>query len=1425
MRINWTDNFKDIDVDDTSYRYRKIMGENELILKFSLPEFVEFPLGSYVTFENEVYTLFTPQVFKKNNTIDFEYTLTFGSNQELLKNFKVRDTSGKLVFPFTGKPQEHLKLIVDILNTNNSGWSVGNYLENVEKLISYNHSNCFDALQSIADEFNTEWQIIDKTIHLKKVEYFKETPLPLSYGKGNGFVSGVGRQNENSLGGFNVLFVQGGDRNIDLSVYGNKNLLLPKSQEYVYDGITYQTDADGLSIVKKNVPITFRKEESLDCTHIYPKRTGEVSTFITSNEEKHFYDFTDASIPESLNFNDYMLNGETLTVLFESGMLSGREFEVNYFHADKRFEIVPQELDGITMPDAVFKAQAGDKYSVYGMMLPEAYVSDNLTQTGSSWDMFKEACKYFYENEESKFTFSGKLDGIWAKSDWVNIGGKIKIGSYIRFSDTVFQPDGIDIRIVGVKDYVTNPHSPEIELSNSVQGSNILSELGRVADSNEVVVQTVEKNVIAYTKRRFRDAFETLTMLESAQLDFSGAINPISVNAMSLLVGDKSLQFRFVNSMVNPTGVEHLFSYDTENKVFSTSAGIIQHYTLGIDAIKPEHDYMFWNMAPYVSATMTVPETSYYFYAKVSKLNDSGTFLLSETSIALEQVADYYHLLVGVLNSESDNARSFVKMYGFTEILPGQIKVDTLSSTDGSQFIKLLSDRIEINGNVSFTSTSPALEQAREYTSKTIEVGAHNLILDSAEAKEYYGLSAEKRDRYFDEEKYYTISVDVVPDADFIGYIVLVGRNTYTGNTVLGYEDVSLLADKKRRVKITVKIKLKDFSQFIFTIQDEANTVNLVYTQPKLELGEVSTDWNIAEEDTKKEIEVVRVEAETAKAEVQQEVADVNTSLGNFSTYVTGSFKDGIITQSEAKAIEKYINTLNTEKSDLDAKYNSIYNNASLSTPNKSVLATLYTAYNISHTSLISTINSAIADGVTTIAEKNNVDFYFADYKIKLGSLSNGFENAIRLIEDSKVNTAKVEVTEALNNFEDTVNGSFKDGIITEAEAKAIEKYLNTLNVEKADLTAKYLKVYNNTSLTGTAKTNLLAKKTTFDANHSLLLNSINTAIADGKTTTTEKSDVDTKFANYKTSLEDFTNAYEDAVRFITDSDIAVVDAIATDAQSTANSAQATATGTKDDIAIKLGYTSFTDLENNALLGKTLISGGKINTVLIDAIAVIAKYMSTELLMANSVISNNATNKVNINASSGVPFEVYNSTGVKQLELFEVNGSVQFVYRNKSGNIVWYMGESGVEYAQFTSENWLIRAYRYLGNSKSFSNTSFGIYNASSVGELDIRFNASGTNYYEYVSASNAGTLVRPNEHGNTYTSQNYNGTLIPNGYYYFTGLGNKATLEPVDQNGNPILMIGDVKRTTQTYYGRWYSITVVFFEFGKITERFRYIF
>lgn len=891
MKIHFNNKEIDILVDTSSYRYTALQNVGTLYLYFASEEFINIPVGAYCIYKNITYYLMDPDDFKKKSSRNFEYTLVMYDIGAILGKYKCRDiVSKRLKFDYTAKPHEHLQLIVDNLNMRDSGWKVGECIEAEEKTINYNHIFCSEALPTIADTFKTEYEIDPaiKTIHLRKVEYNKGEPLPLEYGKDKGFVPGLGRSNQDGNRPVTILYVQGGEQNIDFSKYGSKELLLPKNQRLEYEGRTYVSDAEGLYIKRADTTLTDVQEDSLDCSHISPKRVGSVSNVVVSDKEKNLYDFIDSSIPDDLNFEDYVIEGNNMTVIFQSGMLAGsnKEFEVKYVHKERKFLITPQEIDGQIMPNDIYKPNLGDKYAVFGIQLPDAYICNNSTKEGASWDMFREAAKYLYENEDPKFTFKGELDSIYSKKRWLSIGGKIKLGGYILFKDPQFIPEGIKIRITSIKEYIHRPYSPIIELSNTTTGVTVSSELNKI-ESNEVKTDNQYKNSIQFTKRRFRDAKETISMLNDALLHFSGSISPISVQTMSLLVGDESLQFRFVNNKTNPTQVEYFVTYDSKKKVLSAPGGILQHMTIGIDTLSSGHkasEYKFWDIEKYTSPTLT-ETVGYYLYVKANKNGTTGSYVLSKNAIKLEGVEGYYHFLVGILNSEFEGERSFIELFGFTEIVPGRITTDKIVSTDGKTYFDLLNSII--SGKIRFQSGSSGLYELSEW---------------------------------------------------------------------------------------------EDVSNLITQAQNTANTA-----------------------------------VESAK--------NANTAIGNLNNYVNGAFADGIITEAEAKAIEKYINTVNNTKAAVEAAYNKLYTNAYLTGTAKTGLLNAKVTLMGSIENLISAINSAIADGRTTVIEKNNVDNKYATFNSAYADFNTAVEVANKAIQDK----LKGYSDEYSQKFDEFIGGSFKD--------------------------------------------------------------------------------------------------------------------------------------------------------------------------------------------------------------------------------------------------------------------------------------------------------------------------------------------------------------------------------------------------------------
>lgn len=824
-----------IQEDDDSYRLRRIMTKPQLVLKFSLPEYIEIPVGAWCEFQGQIYSLNYPQNFKKNGERNIEYTLTMGSREDELGDYKLRNlVDRRLKFSQCMRPEEFLKIIVENLNERDGEgvWKVGKYPSASEKTIEFNHSYIDEALKSVADTFETEYEITeDFTINLGRVEYMKDDPLPLSYGKGNGFVPGLGRTATAEERPIKTLYVQGGERNIDRSTYGSAELLLPKSQTLRFDGThfedeegfnsslarTYKSDELGYSIERSDKSSTAVKDDSLDCSESYPSRVGYVSEFIEVNKGKNFYDMVDKTLPTEeqknlptyLNFNDAQIAGETMTLIFQSGMLAGKEFEFVYIPKDRRFEIKPQEYDGIMMPNETFKAKVGDTYAVFGISLPQAYINaydpQNPTTTkkeGAEWDMFRQAVKFLYDHELQKFTFSGEIQALWAKRNWLKIGAYLKVGAYILFTDPQFCPDGEPIRVIGIKDWLSNPHAPTLELSNGVASasSSVSSQLRQI-DETEVVIDDAKKSLIQFTKRRFRDAVETATMLAEANLkNFSEGITPITVQTMSAIIGDESLQFRFVGKSGDDY-VERfdVIGYDNEaHKLVANmeSAGMqiyLQHMTLGIKRISSRYDttdMKTWKMKSFESPNLASEEDmskGYFFYARCSKTNfDDGSFVLSEKSIEMEQEEGYYHFLVGILTSMQEGERSYSSLYGFTEILPGRVTTDIIISADGKTYFNLSTG--EICGNIKFLGENNeyfTLIEGGKIKTEYIDVSklvAHEVIVGE-EGKQRVEIRPSSEGngsvKIFDEDDY---EVSVFEGQSYDGISQL--YNTDTGGTI-----------------------------------------------------------------------------------------------------------------------------------------------------------------------------------------------------------------------------------------------------------------------------------------------------------------------------------------------------------------------------------------------------------------------------------------------------------------------------------------------------------------------------------------------------------------------------------------------------------------------------------------------------------------
>lgn len=635
-------------VDDDSGRTAELMGDDILTLRFSLAENVTIPLRSWCVFEGKRYYLYKSPEITKQNERNFGYVMPMYTSDYLLKitlmrNRTYNSSTGeyggdlRLKFPLTATPREHLEMVAACLNDaeteQNAVWAV-DYSKTVGMvsasngahtnfdgtkwndegdafLVSYEFNYCVDAIRNAATSIDTEYEIADavvtsggttKVYHLlslHNVEYNKDTPLYMSYGKGNGFEKGIVRRVESDLPPVDRLYIQGGEQNIPTH-YGMKattvdgtttyseespnyiksnTLLLPKNvacfvsggkyyfslnptirtdsdgnryiqqkdyrdadtnlpvYEVLYDGDgnplgtmqlllgtpCFLTSADGRSVERVRhtyydpdyTPRGTKVESFYDASEVYPMRVGGVSLVktitrtrevdngdgTTSTETYKLYDIVDA-LAQCPDYSQCSIDGETMTVIFQDGMLAGREFELNttesgtvicttgtYYDDDnnpvsgKKLELCPSDQDGFTMPNDTFRPRVGDHYIAFHCSLPEEYIGG--IAYGAEFRALREMSRYLYDHGKETFTFSGTVYKLWAKKVWddyveryntesygykqIKHGEYFALGQHIKVTDVqLFGASGLVLRVTGIKQPVNSPRAIELTLTNAI---------------------------------------------------------------------------------------------------------------------------------------------------------------------------------------------------------------------------------------------------------------------------------------------------------------------------------------------------------------------------------------------------------------------------------------------------------------------------------------------------------------------------------------------------------------------------------------------------------------------------------------------------------------------------------------------------------------------------------------------------------------------------------------------------------------------------------------------------------------------------------------------------------------------------------------------------------------------------------------------
>lgn len=440
--------------DDNVVQQKEISGVNMVELIFTLPHCVKFKIQDWATILGETYYVTTSPTRRKEGNRNFSYSLIMEGEQYKLGRVQFMQANPISQYfnnPFFINDRPIVMMTLLLRNIERifpgEGWKLGNVIDGEVKNLSFDSMNCLEALNYIAEQYQTEWLIDGRTIHLfqksNAVNYI------MKQGENEAFYSLEEKPLDNS-NIVNRLYVYGSQTNLPANYRNGRTRLTVGSIPYI-EGDT----SNGVW------------EDEVIFDDIKPTNDGVV-TGINANPLQ----FIDTAIP--FNVNDHLMDGVTAKVSFETGQLAGYEFDINnYNHSTKTFTINKNTKESaIDIPSAVLRPAVGDKYFVFDIRMPDA-----LVLLGEQKLRYK-GVEYMGQrnNEENNLTYTGVCNPLYFK----------RKGLVLKLADSVIiQDEDLEVnaqkRVVKLSRNVRNPYLYTCEFANRVKENKlvkILSALG-----------------------------------------------------------------------------------------------------------------------------------------------------------------------------------------------------------------------------------------------------------------------------------------------------------------------------------------------------------------------------------------------------------------------------------------------------------------------------------------------------------------------------------------------------------------------------------------------------------------------------------------------------------------------------------------------------------------------------------------------------------------------------------------------------------------------------------------------------------------------------------------------------------------------------------------------------------------------------------
>lgn len=1356
------------------------MGERTISCSFESPVVINFAIGDYLTYRGEVFYLYyTPSQTKSASSGSaqdaFEYDLVFNTVDVELQNCQLLDYvpygndyhyQPSPSFSFVGTVKTFAERIQANMNRDYPGWTIDVYegVETEEAEIQIDNTSCWNALVMINKEFGLNFLVTKRRVRIG----YPEDSLnhTFYYGKDNGLYQ-ITRDVNADEAIVTRLYAYGGERNIpsdynkrESDFSGKRNLMLPG---YLETGKSY--------IESKNISAYGVREYTQLFEDIYPSIAGvelpgigridelvSAEQITEETETSGSFKVTIKNIGFNIKDN---LTSETATISMRSGNLIGYEFEIveviQLENGNYEITLNKSTRDNFQVPNAGQNLSTGDRFILLNITMPDKYVKyaeDKLLNAATS---------YLAEHDHVTYTYDIGVDEIYMARNG-NLHDLIREGMRLPLYDANLGID-YDIIIQGlqIKEGGDIP-AYSISLSDkpiagtidkiwdaidNVRG-NGLSVLGGSSIGNGNITEVLNRK---YLRKDVNDTAKGDIRFER-EIGSSDFINGWEGKGWNIQNDGDAV---FNSSVIR----NELLSNTISSRQFASGpfgTGYILKNDPKTGKSYIEADEIYIRLKAYFD-TLEIKHLAHV----------GGRIVLSPASMECIKVEE--------VSAENE------KVYDSTgEQVYDSLNDEVLAPKSGGEkayrcYFKQTDGEREIVNEFAVDD----LAQCREFNVKTGT--SHNV------SNQYYW----RRVLYVGED-YIDLSItdrdtgSMAPKAG--DTIVTVGNKTNKSRQNVVF--FSSYDEDAPCVKLYSGVdSYSMLNKEVTAISPNAG--KNVFTG-KMIIKPGSTGFgNLADAPNMDEINGAIADAKDAAENAKDAAEGVQESMSDLKGYVDGAFSDGIVSETEAKAIEKYLNIVNNEKLSAESVFNKLYANPYLEGSAKVSLSNARSSLLSSITALSGSIETAIGDGKATMAEKRDVDTRYADFNARLSAFRAAVETANKSIQDklksysdnaqkaadeanNTASSAMEDANEARQSVSDLnkyVDGAFSDGIISGAEAKAIEKYLNTVSQSRKEMDATYTSLYVNPFLSGAPKSALYAAKNSLNTATTNLTAAIQSAISDGKTTVTEKEIVDSKFSAFNNACASLATAIENANK-------AIQQKIKEEAVSESRSEASSEIGKvsqadRDNIARMLGYKDYEELVYYAERGMTLINGGTINTSLVNA-----ELMITSALIANAIKTNtlNVNDRFKIYTDGSVEMSgILHSLG-RDTELVVSDGYVRIMYKGGDVAKLSVNENTGMpELSLYNGSRSCIVTAEKIMLSTGTGNTSFLTMDASVLGYGTIKKKTDGTLYlanneYEMITVGIS-------------ASPTYGGTTIPSpSPMHMVMRGESETVEAVPAEG-----------------------------------------